>query len=68
MKKKAKHRQEEVERKVEVEREEKIELEDCASESDWENSEDENEHECGDSLGKVFDGKFCAQLCRNAQN
>ena len=47
MKKKAIDREEDVERKVEFEREEEIELEDSACESDWENSEDENEHEHG---------------------
>ena len=59
LKKKVKHREEEVERKAEVEREEESELEDCASESDWENSEDENEYEYGESLGKLFDGQLC---------
>ena len=63
MKKKARDNEEDVESKVELEREEKIELEDSAHESDWEKSEDENEHECGDSLDKIFDGQCCIQLC-----
>ena len=56
MKKKARDREEDVERIVELEREEEIELEAIACESDWENSEDENECKHGESLGKIFDG------------
>ena len=57
MKKKARDSEEDVERKVESEIEEEIELEDSACESDWETSKDENSHEHGDSLGKIFDGQ-----------
>ena len=57
MKKKARDEEEDSERKAESEIEEEIELEDSACESDWENSEDENVHECGDSLGKMLDGQ-----------
>ena len=56
LKKKVKCKEEEVERKVEVEREEESEIEDFVSESYWENSEDENEYEYGESLGKLFEG------------
>ena len=56
MKKKARNSEEEVQRKVESEREEEIELEDSVCESDWENSEYENECEHGESLVKIVDG------------
>ena len=59
LKKKAKCEEEEVERKLAVEREEQSELDDCASESEWDSSEDENEHEHGVSFGELFDGQLC---------
>ena len=45
-------------RKVHVEREEKSEsLESlCESHWDWDSSDDESEDECGESLGKLFEG------------
>ena len=51
--KKARDSEEDVERKVESEREKEM----CKP--DWENSEDENECECGDSLCEMCDGQCC---------
>ena len=51
MKKKLKCK-EEVERIVE----EESEFDDCSSDSDWDSSDEENEYEYGESLGKLFDG------------
>ena len=59
MKNKARDSEEDAERKVDLEREEQIELEDSARESDWENSEDENECERRCLLSTVLDGQCC---------
>ena len=56
MKKKMKSKEEEVEQTLKEKREEESEFDDFSSESDWGSSGEENEHEHGESLGKLFDG------------
>ena len=53
---KLKSKEEEVKQIVKNKREEESEVDDSSSYSELDSSEDESEHEHGDSLDKLFDG------------
>ena len=52
-------------------REEESEVDNHSSDSEWDSSDEQTEHEHGDSFDKLFDGQLCMiflEMCVNKSN